>query len=128
MRTGGWLCVPEDATCGTGGTQSRPCFKSIAKGPESRERFLLLPKVVADVRYVGKMGQTCACCCAVPLPVVYGGGRDARGCSSPQSCQSGGCCCLGTRLGPGALSNSVLTHSSLAVQKSRKVFFRLWFP
>lgn len=74
MRTGGWLCVPEDATCGMGGTQSSPCFKSIAKGPESRERFLLLPKVVADVWYVGKTGQTCACCCAVRLPVAYGGG------------------------------------------------------
>lgn len=57
---GGWVRVPiclEDATCHTGGTQGRPCFKTIVEGPESRERFLLLPRVVADAWYMGKMGQ-----------------------------------------------------------------------
>ena len=115
------MCVsiwPEDATCGARGTHSRPCFKSTVKGPESRERFLLLPKVVADVWYVGKMGQTCACCYAVPLTAVYGRGHAAQGSSSLQSWQSGGCRCSGAWLCAGALSNSVLTHSFLAAKKS----------
>lgn len=122
VHAGGWVCIPvcpDDATWGTGGAQSRPHFKSAVEGPESREMFLLLPKMVAEVWYVGKMGQTCACSYTVPWTAMQGGGHAARGSSSLQRCQSGGCCgCSGARLRSRAFCKSALTHGFLAVQKS----------
>lgn len=101
-----------------GDAQSRLRFKRAVKGPESRQTFLLLPKIVADIWCMGQMDQRCSCCQAISTTVVERRGHTARGSSTLQRWQSGSCCCLGAQLCTGTLPKSILTHSVLAVQKS----------
>lgn len=71
MHTSSWAYVLihlEDTACHLGGTQSRPCFESTMQGTESRDRFLFLPKVVADAWHVAEGVSSVS---AVVLYIAY---------------------------------------------------------